>query len=169
MSVCKLSGMSGTNASIASLDQYPRDLYNAVVAAIPSWVSRRMLEISSHGGVSAGADFMASVEEVVEETAQQISGDLLALLSTDVDQQRFNPLQVIREANVFANRALDAAGVPVPHRDEFDAQVMPHDTYAFGPLTWRDLSDEVHDAGISWGAWKAATVITRRRAEGKIS
>jgi len=161
--------MSGTNASVASLDQYPRDLYDAVVAAIPSWVSRRMLEIASHGGVSAGADFMASVEEVVRETSQQISGDLLALLSTDVDKQRFNPLQVIREANVFANRALDAAGVPLPHRDEFDAQVMPLDTYAFGPLTWRDLSDEVHDAGISWGAWKAATVLTRRRAEGKIS
>ncbi len=161
--------MSGTNASVASLDQYPRDLYDAVVAAIPSWVSRRMLEIASHGGVSAGADFMASVEEVVRETSQQISGDLLALLSTDVDKQRFIPLQVIREANVFANRALDAAGVPLPHRDEFDAQVMPHDTYAFGPLTWRDLSDEVHDAGISWGAWKAATVLTRRRAEGKIS
>ncbi len=161
--------MSGTNASVASLDQYPRDLYDAVVAAIPSWVSRRMLEIASHGGVSAGADFMASVEEVVRETSQQISGDLLALLSTDVDKQRFNPLQVIREANVFANRALNAMGVPLPHRDEFDAQVMPHDTYAFGPLTWRDLSDEVHDAGISWGAWKAATVLTRRRAEGKIS
>ncbi len=161
--------MSGTNASVASLDQYPRDLYDAVVAAIPSWVSRRMLEIASHGGVSAGADFMASVEEVVRETSQQISGDLLALLSTDVDKQRFNPLQVIREANVFANRALDAAGVSLPHRDEFDAQVMPHDTYAFGPLTWRDISDEVHDAGISWGAWKAATVLTRRRAEGKIS
>lgn len=161
--------MSGTNSSIGALEQYPRDLYDAVVAAIPSWVSRRMLEISSYGGISAGADFMASIDEVVRDTAQQISGDLLALLTTDVDKQRFNPLQVIREANVFANRALDAAGVPVPHRDEFDAQVMPHDTYAFGPLTWRDLSEDVHDAGISWGAWKAATVITRRRAEGKIS
>jgi hypothetical protein len=128
-----------------------------------------MIEIASQGGVSASADFMASVEAVIQETSAQLQGDLLSLLSTDVDQQRFNPLQVIREANVFANRALDAAGVSVPHRDEFDAQVMPHDTYAFGPLTWKDLSDDVHDAGISWGAWKAATVLTRRRAEGKIS
>jgi hypothetical protein len=128
-----------------------------------------MIEIASKGGVSAGADFMSLVETVIQETSAQIQGDLLSLLSTDVDLQRFNPLQVIREANVFANRALDTARVPVPHRDEFDAQVMPHDTYAFGPLTWRDLSDDVHDAGISWGAWKAATVLTRRRAEGKIS
>jgi hypothetical protein len=45
---------------------------------------------------------------------------------------------------------------------------MPHDHYAVGPLTWKDLSEDVHDAGITWGAWKAATVLTRRRAEGKI-
>jgi hypothetical protein len=140
--------MNGMHMSVDNLEPYPRDLYNAVMQSVPMWVSRRMIEIASQGGVSAGADFMSS---------------------TDVDHQRFNPLQVIREANVFANRALDAAGVPVPHRDEFDAQVMPHDTYAFGPLTWKDLSDDVHDAGISWGAWKAVTVLTRRRAEGKIS
>jgi len=35
-------------------------------------------------------------------------------------------------------------------------------------LTWRDLGEEVHDAGISWGAWKAATILTRRRADGSI-
>lgn len=157
------------NASLDDLDSYPRDLYNAVIAAVPSWISRRMLEISSQGGISAGADVMSSIDEVIQETLNQVSGDLFALLATDVDEQRFNPLQVIREANVFANQALMAADVPVPHRDAFDAQVMPHDTYAFGPLTWRDLSEDVHDAGISWGAWKAATVLTRRRNEGKIS
>ncbi len=157
------------NVSRNDLDTYPQDLYDAVIAAVPSWVSRRMLEISSHGGVNAGADLMSAIEEVITQTLEQVSGDLLALLATDVDKQRFNPLQVIREANVFANQALMTAEVPVPHRDAFDAQVMPHDTYAFGPLTWRDLSDDVHDAGISWGAWKAATVLTRRRDEGKIS
>ena len=136
--------------------------------AIPAWVARRMLEISSHGGVSAGADFMEAIESVSRETMQQLSGDLLSLLTTDVDHQRLNPLQVIREANVFANQSLAILGVPTPRRDEFDAQVMPHDHYAVGPLTWKDLSEDVHEAGISWGAWKAATVLTRRRAEGKI-
>jgi hypothetical protein len=161
--------MSGMNASIEDLESYPRDLFMAVIHAVPSWVARRMLEIASHGGVSAGADFMEAIESVSKLTMQQISGDLLALLTTDVDQQRFNPLQVIREANVFANQSLAMLGVPVPPRDEFDTKVMPHDSYAVGPLTWKDLSEEVHDAGISWGAWKAATVLTRRRAEGKIS
>jgi hypothetical protein len=156
------------NASIEDLESYPKDLFMAVIHAVPSWVARRMLEIASHGGVSAGADFMDAIESVSRETVQQLSGDLLALLATDVDQQRFNPLQVIREANVFANESLAIFGVPVPRRDEFDAQVMPHDHYAVGPLTWKDLSEDVHDAGITWGAWKAATVLTRRRAEGKI-
>jgi len=156
------------NASIEDLESYPKDLFMAVIHAVPSWVARRMLEIASHGGVSAGADFMEAIESVSRETVQQLSGDLLALLATDVDQQRFNPLQVIREANVFANESLARLGVPVPRRDEFDAQVMLHDHYAIGPLTWKDLSEDVHDAGITWGAWKAATVLTRRRAEGKI-
>jgi hypothetical protein len=160
--------MSSTNASIEDLESYPKDLFMAVIHAVPSWVARRMLEIASHGGVSAGTDFMEAIESVSRETMQQLSGDLLALLATDVDQQRFNPLQVIREANVFANQSLAMLGVPVPRRDEFDAQVMPHDHYAVGPLTWKDLSEDVHDAGITWGAWKAATVLTRRRAEGKI-
>ncbi len=160
--------MSSMNASIEDLESYPKDLFMAVIHAVPSWVARRMLEIASHGGVSAGADFMEAIESVSRETVQQLSGDLLALLATDVDQQRFNPLQVIREANVFANQSLAMLGVPVPRRDEFDAQVMPHDSYAIGPLTWKDLSEDVHDAGISWGAWKAATVLMRRRAEGKI-
>lgn len=160
--------MSSMNASIEDLESYPKDLFMAVIHAVPSWVARRMLEIASHGGVSAGADFMEAIESVSRETVQQLSGDLLALLATDVDQQRFNPLQVIREANVFANESLAILGVPVPRRDEFDAQVMPHDHYAVGPLTWKDLSEDVHEAGISWGAWKAATVLTRRRTEGKI-
>jgi len=156
------------NASIEDLESYPKDLFMAVIHAVPSWVARRMLEIASHGGVSAGADFMEAIETVSRETLQQLSGDLLALLATDVEKQRFNPLQVIREANVFANQSLAMLGVPVPRRDEFDAQVMPHDHYAVGPLTWKDLSEDVHDAGITWGAWKAATVLTRRRAEGQI-
>lgn len=160
--------MSSTNAVIEDLESYPKDLYLAVIQATPSWIARRMLEIASHGGVSAGADFMEAIETVSQQTLQQLSGDLLALLTTDVDRQRFNPLQVIREANIFANQSLAAMGVPAPRRDEFDAQVMPHDLYAVGPLTWKDLSEDVHEAGISWGAWKAATVLTRRRAEGKI-
>ena len=161
--------MNGKHASLSDLEPYPRDLYEAVLQAVPLWVSRRMIEIASPAGVEAGADFMSSVEKVIQQTTNQLQGDLLTLLTTDVDQQRFNPLQVIREANVFANQALETLGIPLPHRDEFDAHVMPHDSYAFGPLTWRDLSEDVHEAGISWGAWKAATVLTRRRAEGKIN
>ena len=45
---------------------------------------------------------------------------------------------------------------------------MPDDVYAIGPLAWSDLGEEVHEAGITWGAWKAATVLVRRRAEGKV-
>ncbi|MEI8285987.1 MAG: hypothetical protein WCG15_01670, partial [Actinomycetes bacterium] len=83
--------------------------------------------------------------------------------------QRSNPLQVLRLSTVAANELLKNTAVQTPTRDEFEVSAMPHDEYAIGPLTWLDLGESVHEAGITWGAWKAATVLTRRRAEGKIS
>ena len=60
---------------------------------------------------------------------------------------------------------LAVLGVPEPQRDEFERSAMPDDTYALGPVAWIDLGQEVHDAGIEWGAWKAAVIISRRRQE----
>jgi hypothetical protein len=73
----------------------------------------------------------------------------------------------LRRSTSFATAVLQEAQIPPVHRDEFDKSALPDDVYAIGPLTWRDLSEEVHEVGITWGAWKAATVIQRRRAEGK--
>lgn len=63
---------------------------------------------------------------------------------------------------------LQTFGAEPARRDEYEVRAMPHDVFSIGPLTWRDLGEEVHDAGISWGAWKAATILTRRRADGSI-
>jgi len=69
----------------------------------------------------------------------------------------------------MATALLIEAGIPPVRRDEFEVRSMPDDMFALGPLTWRDLGDDVHDAGIEWGAWKAAMIISRRRDEGKLS
>lgn len=148
---------------IDALEEYPRDLFVAVVAAYPTWLTAQIRAISD------GALVDADVAEIVTASTQQMQTDLLNLLETDVDAQRSNPLHVLRHSTVLANQRLQQAEVVAPHRDEFEIAAMPHDAYAIGPLTWKDLDDDVHDAGITWGAWKAATVITRRRAEGKIS
>ncbi len=147
------------NRDASALEQYPASLYDAVCRDAGAWVERRLLEIAD------GADVdVAAVTDAVTSTMRR---ELLDLLTQDVDAQRENPLHVLRRATRHATAALSAAGVPFAERDEFEQRAMPEDVYAFGPLTWRDLSENVHEAGITWGAWKAATVLSRRRAEGK--
>jgi hypothetical protein len=151
----------GNTVDTSILEPYSAALMSAVETAAPGWIRRRLIEIS--GPVSV--DIEATVKTVVDDMTQE----LYQLLRRDVDDQRENPLHVLRRATRSANRALADAGVTAPARDEFEVRAMPDDVYSIGPLTWRDLSDDVHEAGITWGAWKAATVLTRRRAEGKLS
>jgi hypothetical protein len=148
---------------ISTLEEYPRALYEAVVSAYPVWLKSRITTIS-HGAVEP-----ETIDSVVTACFDSAISSLTTLLATDVDTQRSNPLQVLRLSTVAANELLKNAAVQTPTRDEFEVSAMPHDEYAIGPLTWLDLGESVHDAGITWGAWKAATVLTRRRAEGKIS
>ena len=148
-------------APSTDLDPRAGALLGAVVRAYPGWLRARMGAIAGdvHGANEA-------VERAVAAAAAWLQDALGRLLATDPDEQRSNPLHVIRSASRFANVELAVLGVTPPARDEFDTRAMPDDTYAIGPLAWMDLGQDVHDAGIEWGAWKAATVITRRRSEG---
>lgn len=151
----------GNSVDTTTLEPYPAALMAAVENAAPQWIRRRLSEIADGAPVD--------IDGVVPRVVHDMTSELFALLQSDVDEQRDNPLHVLRRATRSASQALRAAGVAVPVRDEFEVRAMPDDIYAIGPLTWRDLSDEVHDAGISWGAWKAATVLSRRRGEGRLS
>lgn len=146
---------------IGELSPYSRDLLDAVLSAIPSWLTQKFAELAP--GVSIDTD------SVIDETIKYVREKYVELLSLDVDEQRVNPLHILRQSTRFATSALKEANISPATRDEFDQRSMPDDVYALGPLTWRDLSENVHDAGITWGAWKAASVLTRRRAEGKLS
>jgi len=141
----------------------PGTLAAAIEAALPGWVVHQVRrfapvfdsttqEAARAAGVAAAAD---------------VSVRLRALLAQDVDEQRTNPLSVLRGAARYPTAVLVAAGATPPRRDEFDERAFPHDVFGLGPVTWRDLGDDVHEAGIVWGAWKAKTVLDRRRAEGK--
>ena len=129
---------------VPELDPYVQDLYTAVNNAVPAWISSRVSEIASSSCDVRSVEFTSSLADVVEKTFQEVSRNLFSLLATDVD-------------------------VPEAQRDEYEVRAMPDDVFAIGPLTWRDLGEEVHEAGISWGAWKAATILTRRRADGSIT
>ena len=85
------------------------------------------------------------------------------LLSTDVDQQQTNPLSVLRSAVRHPTAVLHAAGLPRVHRDEFAERAFPADIYGLSPATWADVDPSLQEPGLIWGAWKAKTVLDRRR------
>ena len=143
------------------MEAAPAALLEAVSVSVAPWIRAHLVRLA--------ADRMMNdeIEALVSQVAARAIDDLGALLSTDVDAQRANPLHVLRSAAGVATAALRSAGVPPAPRDAVETEAMPDDDYAIGPLTWRDLSEDVHEAGITWGAWKAATIISRRRAEGR--
>ena len=150
--------MQGNTGERGADVPWVQDLLRAVDAAYAPWLRSRLR-------VVAGRDD-ASFDAVVDEASAWVRTELAALLAADVEEQRANPLQLLRDAARFATPVLESLGVPAPERDEFESRAMPGDTYGIGPIAWMDLGEDVHEAGISWGAWKAATVISRHRAEG---
>ena len=157
-----------TPVSVDLLEEYPRALFDAVTAVFPDWLRTRAEQIAHAAGRTLTGAEMTALDTAVAASAGEAQIELCSLLATDVDDQRRNPLHVLRSSTGPVTRFLRGLGLPDAKRDEFETRAMPDDAYAIGPLAWIDMGDDVHQAGISWGAWKAATVLTRRRAEGKV-
>lgn len=132
-------------------------LADAVTAAIPAWVRRSVVRI-------AGSPLDEAAAIAGREAAAAVGPELRALLAADVDEQRRNPLSVVRDAVRFPTAVLAAAGVPPPQRSRFDAEHFPEDPYGLVPMTWRDVDESLHEPGILWGALKARVHADRHRA-----
>lgn len=141
----------------------PDELLAVATRVVPAWLERVTSEASRRGGVDPtgnGDEF----DTMIERVARGLLGRLAELLSTDVDAQRTTPLSLCREAILEPTEWLRASGVqppPVPPDTSF-----PDDIYRLGPATWADIDPAMHEPGLMWGAWKAATVMARRRDEG---
>jgi hypothetical protein len=86
----------------------------------------------------------------------------------DVDDQRTNPLTILRRAVSYPTAVLRDSGVPEVVRDDFRERAFPADVYDLSPATWGDVDESLQEPGLIWGAWKAKTVLERRRAEGRL-
>lgn len=142
-------------------------LADAVAASYATWLESRVVAVCRSAGRPLSPEVRSRLSGEVRATADEVLADLSRVLATDVDDQRENPLHVLRRGSRRIAAFLAAESVPAPVRDEFEERAMPDDVYGIGPLAWRDLGERVHEAGIEWGAWKAAVVLTRRREEGK--
>jgi hypothetical protein len=129
-------------------------LASAILAALPTWATRVVLERggSAEAGDRAGRDAAAGIEQ-----------DLRALLAADVDAQRGNPLAVVRQAVAWVTAVLRAEGVPEVERDPFAREHFPDDAYDVTPMTWSDLDESLVEPGIRWGAMKAHLHMARHR------
>jgi hypothetical protein len=132
----------------------------------PSWLRRLVVQTAVGAGVDPG-DVATELEALVAVESRRVLDQLFALLAVDVDEQRTNPLSIYRSAVAAPTALLRRAGVPEPRPDPFVATAFPDDAYALGPATWSDIDPALHEPGLAWGAWKAMTVLRRRRDEGR--
>ena len=86
------------------------------------------------------------------------------LLALDVDDQRANPLALLRKAARYPTEVLRAVSVPQIERDPDQVRLLPDDVYDLAPARFADLGPEVGELGLVWGAAKAHEHLRRRGA-----
>jgi hypothetical protein len=155
------------------LDPVPQLLFDTVAATLPTWL-RRVVADRATGWFGrldeeTAARLAPLVDDAVERARVAVLDELAVFLALDVDEQRTNPLAVLRRAVRFPTEVLAELGVPHVVRDEFAERAFPDDVYGLGPATWGDIHPDLHEPGLLWGAWKAKTVFERRRAEGRLA
>ena len=150
----------------ANLMEYPRALAEAIEAALPQWVVRSVEgRWRDWKGTDAGPDLLDAARDAGERARREIGSTVRELLEQDVDEQRANPLALVRRAVSYPTDVLRVAGVPPVVRDEFDERAFPEDVYALTPASFADVDPTLHEPGLLWGAAKAHAHLARRRRE----
>ena len=142
-------------------------LGDAIERAIPAWVERSVTDVLRSLGRDVDDDVRTRVAEAGRAAVADGLPRVRALLETDVDEQRTNPLEILRSLVRHPTEVLREVGVPPLARDEFARQAFPDDDYALSPAAFADVDPALHEPGIVWGAAKAHVVLARRRREGR--
>jgi hypothetical protein len=154
-------------ADAAALAGHAAALAAAVDAAVPGWVDRSVRAVLAAQGLPAGEAVTAASAEAGAAALAEGGPRVRRLLATDVDDQRTNPLSILRSLVRYPTEVLRAAGAhPVP-RDEFSARNFPDDAYDLTPASFADVDPALHEPGLVWGAAKAHIHLARRRREGR--
>ncbi|MGH2686249.1 MAG: hypothetical protein ACRDJP_12355, partial [Actinomycetota bacterium] len=136
----------------ALMEEYANALAAAVEEALPRWVTRSVERILIASSGTADPAVMAEAAEAGLRATADVMPRLRALLATDVDQQRTNPLSILRSAVRYPTEVLRAAGVPPVRRDDFDVRAFPDDDYGLAPASFADVDPALHEPGLAWGA-----------------
>ncbi len=140
--------VSGSDAHLAELAEV---LIVGVVAALPGWVERCVVERLTPGSVV----LQEKVVEAGRAAADEVGESLRGLLAVDVDEQWTGPLAVIRGAVRFPTDLLHEAGVRPVERDADAERLFPDDLYDLTPAMFADVHPSLQGPGLAWGAAKA--------------
>ena len=159
----------GVTTEVHPSDELPepaRLLLDSARSVAPGWLHRTTVAAAGRAGIELAADDR-ELTAVVDSAVSQLLADLADLVGTDVDDQRTNPLSLFRRAVTGPTEFLLRIGARPPAPDRFAADHFPDDVFGLGPASWADVDAALHEPGITWGAWKAMTVLRRRREEGR--
>lgn len=132
-----------------------RVLAAAVEEALPRWVERSVARLLRAYTGSEGAEAMEQAVAAGARARAEVGGRVRALLESDIDDQRTNPLALLRGAVGYPTEVLRRAGVPPVVRDDFAESRFPDDVYDLTPASFADLDPALHEPGLEWGAAKA--------------
>jgi hypothetical protein len=143
--------------------EHGRALAEALRTALPGWVERSVVARATGAGRPVDDELMAAAADAGAAAGREVGDQLAELLALDVDEQRTNPLSLLRGAVRYPTAVLRAAGVPPVERDRFAIERFPDDDYDLSPAAFGDVDPSLVDLGVTWGAAKAFVHRARHR------
>jgi len=144
----------------SAYEAYGLALADAVDSAFVHWLES---VVATRFDDCIPASSSSAIDEAIEQARLNTNRLLTELAVADVTSPLSGPLERIRRAVQPLAEVLDAAGATRPRRDPVDVEMRPADVYAIGPHAFAELGEDVHVAGISWGAAKAHQHMQRQR------
>jgi len=122
---------------------------------VPAWVERVVTDTLAWQHKPLTDDVRAAATAAGRDAQAQVAERLQALLDADIDAQATTPLSILRDAVLFPTAVLRAAGADVVRRDMYAVEAFPDDEFALTPASLADVSPDLVELGIRWGAAKA--------------
>jgi hypothetical protein len=149
------------------LAAYAGALADGVEAALAGWVEGQVERIMLAWSGGVPDDVRAEARRAGRAAHDELGPRVRALLALDIDEQRSNPMTIVRTATAYPTAVLRSVGVPPVERDASAEAQFPDDDYDLVPTRFADLDPGLHEPGLLWGAAKAHVHLARRRAEGR--
>lgn len=130
-------------------------LADGICEALPGWVERSVERLLVAYEGAADPAVMVAAREAGVRAAAEVGSRVRVLLAADIDEQRSNPLSLVRSAISYPTEVLRRAGVPPVERDSFAEERFPDDDYDLTPTSFADLDEGLRELGLRWGAAKA--------------